>query len=194
MRVSAMPSLCDSTDFGLSKEAYNRAQGQTWLKRNPEIVLQLSTTTLYRVGDDANGFYFLWNPQERMVGYFMRYKVLHKTLLAKSVTQTSVWRSLEEADAKGLTFKVIFEILLPKYKILLSDKLQTERGRDLWIDLITQSLTKGFKVGLADFNARKVHNIASRAMLRLWDTDDSSAWSWFSNKHQGLRFFIRSDS
>lgn len=188
--ILAMPSLCDSTTFGLDVEDYNRKQGLSWLKRKPQLVEELPHTKLYRVGDPHNGFFFLWDAEEQLVGYYMRYKVKTTKLHGVSVTQTALWRSLTAKDTKGLTHHIVFDLLLKEYVALLSDQIQTERGRDFWIDLMTQAIGK-YDVSLVDFNAQLVHTILLGAELRLWLSDpDDNPWSWYSMKHRGLRFMI----
>lgn len=193
-RMQAMPSLCDSTDFGLSNKYFNRKTGLNYLRHNPNLVKVLSTNTnLYQVEDKGNGFYFTWNTEKQLITYFMHYKMLNKKLInTPSITQTALWRMHLDGATKGLTYEMIFKVLLHKYPAILSDKLQTDDGRDFWIGLMDYALVKSYKVGLVDFNNSKVLPISSNAALRLWLTDASAtcAWSYNSLKHQGLRFVI----
>jgi hypothetical protein len=191
MKTLAMPSLCDATSFGLDDEAHNRKTGLAYLKRKPAVVETLDNSVLYRYGDAHNGVYFLWSSEEQLIHYYMRYKQMRK-FHGVSVTQTSLWRSLTSADAEGLSHHVIYNYLLVQYPALVSDQIQTERGRDFWIKLLTKSL-KGNKydVSLVDFNSQQIHKIELAAELRLWLTsEDDNPWSWYSMKHKGLRFMI----
>jgi hypothetical protein len=194
MQITAMPSLCDSTDFGLSVNNYNNKTGLSYLKRNPKIIEKLSdVSNLYRLGNKSEGFMFTWNTELQLIGYFVHYKVKSTKFHGLSVTQTALWRNLLDADSSGLTNKVVFSILLKEYPAILSDKIQTGKGKDFWISLMTKALKLGHKVGLVSFNEQLVHNINSNLELRLWLTDDlSGAWSFNSNQHQALRFIIYS--
>jgi hypothetical protein len=194
--VTAMPSLCDVTTFGLENEAFNRKSGLEWLKRNPRIVEELPHSTLYRCGDAQNGFFFLWEPNDRLVEYFIRYETKKTKLHGLSVTQTALWRSLTSRDNRGLTRHVIFDMLLPQYKSLLSDQIQTADGKRFWIDLMSESLGKDLNVYLIDFLSQKIHRITQPAELRLLGADENEATSvWFpnSNRHRGLRFMISNE-
>lgn len=190
-KLLAMPSLCDTTDFGLSDESFNRSQGLKWLKRNPTIVEKLPNSTLYRVGSHEQGFFFLWEPAEKLVGYYIRYEVKRSKFHGVSVTQTALWRSLTSPDSEDMTRHVVFSILLEEYPAIMSDQIQTEEGRRFWLDLMTKALTRKYKVSLVNFLSRKILDINSSAELRLLSTSSSdNPWSWNSTKHRSIRFMI----
>lgn len=189
--LQVIPSLCDSTDFGLNDDKYNHKTGLSYLKRNPKLVEILSKNSiLYSVGDKHNGFLFTWNNELQLIGYFIRYQVKATKLHGVSVTQTALWRNLLDDGSLGLTHNVIFNLLLKEYPAILSDTIQTISGKEFWVRLMLKALTLGHTVGLVDFNNQTVHTINSTAELRLWSTDTTSAWAWKSNKHKRLCFII----
>lgn len=61
--IFAMPSLCDSTDFGLSDYQVNRRMLRDLMKRSTlKPILERSNdgidATLYNVGSITDGYYF----------------------------------------------------------------------------------------------------------------------------------------
>jgi hypothetical protein len=190
--VLAMPYLCDSTDFGLSDEKANRKHARLLMEKPHKLIYDLGDGVhVYQTGSAQGGSLFLYNPATGLIGYYVHYKAMHKSLTGGTVTQTAVWRSLEEAKSKGLTMRVVFDYFLHHYPAIMSDKIQTDRGRDFWVDLMSQALARGHKVALADFSLRKIHEISGPPELRLWYSDpDDGAWGTL-NKHQALRFIIR---
>ena len=191
-RVSAMPSLCDSTNFGLTDVANNKSMRIKLEKDNPAVVEVMSSgAVLQKTGTDR-GYYFVVEPQENLLVYVMQYKKLQKNLTGiPTAVQTAVWRALGEPLADGLVRSVYFNHLLPKYGAIMSDRIQTSRGRDLWIDLIRRSL-KGTSlyVCLVDFLQQHFLHIESTFEFRIWEDDIGGYWSWNSMRHQGIRFLI----
>lgn len=191
--ILAIPSLCDSTDFGLSKYSFNSQTLNDLKKRTSleELAKLTDNLRLYHFGSPEQGGYFVENISKGEIVYYMKYKKFDKKLVGvPSVTQTAVWQSLTGGLISGFAKLFVFTHLLKEYPAILSDKLQTERGRDFWIRLMDQALEKGYKVGLVDFNGQKVHLIPDENSLSQWYRLDEGAWSWHSNKHQGLRFVI----
>lgn len=192
-KVTAMPYLCDSTDFGLSDETANKKYAAKLMAKPHTAIRDLNDgVVLYRSGSATDGSLFLYNPATQLIGYFVRYETANKKLVGHSVTQVAVWRSLEEPKSRGLALWVVFDYFLKHYPAIMSDKMQTDRGRDFWIDLISQALARGHRVALADFNLHKVHEIENHAELRLWNSgsgDATDAWGQL-NRHMALRFII----
>lgn len=193
--IFAMPSLCDSTDFGLSDYQVNRRMLRDLMKRSTlKPILERSNdgidATLYNVGSITDGYYFML--EDDLIVYLMKYKRSNKKLLGvPSVTQTAVWRSLEALNVTGLVDDVIFHILLPRFGTIMSDALQTERGMELWHSLIYKSMRKSKTVALADFNLNRVVQFTLPAEFRLWVTGNRDfPWAERSQKHQGIRFII----
>lgn len=187
MKISAMPSLCDSTDFGLSDPQANKKFAAS-LTRKKCYPLHFRKN-LFRCGSDEDGCIFLFNPESKQIEYYIKYKKLVKNLTGQSVTQTALWRDLASEEATDLTNEIVFAYLIPKYGAIMSDKIQTDAGQQFWIRLMTRALKSGFKVKLADYGSQELQIIESNAELRLWLTDDR-AWSYKSIRHQAIRFII----
>src|ERR1700737_1250754 len=184
-----MPTLCDTTDFGLDNEVYNKKCGLEWLARKPQVIEEIFGATLYRVGSHEQGFFFLWDPVSNLVGYYIKYSVKRTKLHGMSVTQTALWRNLLVPSSENITRHVFYDILLKEYPAIMSDQIQTDDGKRFWLDQLTKSLTRGYSVCLVDFNTRELQPIDTHADLRnLIST--KSPWAWASMKHRALRFMI----
>lgn len=192
--LTAMPSLCDSTDFGLSEEKKNREMANKLVKKDCVVAFQYRGFSINRVGDLHNGHLFLINLESKLIDYYVRYKTNNKKLLGRTVTQTALWRS-SEAPA-GLAQFAVFNYFLKTYPAIMSDALHTEYGKEFWSRLMFEALRTQHDVALANFNMQKVHQIKTAAELRLWATgadEHDNAWSWYSRKHEALRFVIFKD-
>ena len=189
--IIAMPSICDSTDFGLPNPKINRkyiddAFREPTLKKLKEVEPGL---TLYHWGNPArSGAYLVIDEQLTILVYYMEYKVSHKALVGtSSVTQTQVWRAKHAGLPEGFVQNFMMSVLLHKYPAVMSDKTQTKEGRNLWMDLLTRAIRRGMKVALANFEKNDLHEIVNLEDLQLLS---KSAWAKSSIAHQSLRFII----
>ncbi len=189
--VLAMPYLCDSTDFGLSDEKANRKHARLLMGKPRKLIYDLGDGVhVYQTGSAQGGDLFMYDPADGLIGYYVHYKAMHKSLTGGTITQTAVWRSLTAPKADGLTNRIVFDYFLHHYPAIMSDRMQTDMGQRFWINLMTRALAKGHRVALADFSLRKIHEISGPPELRLWYSDpDDGAWGQL-NKHQALRFII----
>jgi len=191
----AMPYLTDNENAHFAKvlgnEITNRKLAKSLLKKNPQEIFDLGDgVKVYRVGTNK-GYIFMYNPKEDLIGYYVQLEEQKRSLLGKKVTQTAVWRSMEDEKADGLTYKVVFDYLLKKYPAIMSDKIQTQDGKNFWIRLMFRALNRGNKIVLADLNLRSVEEIDMRADLRLITTNPPKDNPWGQMlKHKAMRFAI----
>ncbi len=187
--IEAMPSLTDSTDFGLTNDGLNRKLLDSLLKKKPKVLEDRGDSVLYVTGNEK-GYYFL--VEDQRIAYLSKYQKSNKKMVGHStVTQVAVWLALDAPlSAGGTVTNTIFKHMLPRFGAIMSDRIQTLDGRRLWIRLLALGLKYNYHVALADFHGRRVLEIGSMAELRLWDQIKDGIWSWNSNKHQGLRFLI----
>lgn len=186
--LTAMPSLCDSTDFGLSNKLYNKKQALKFLKR-ARVLNEIGESVLYLYGDESNGSIFLYDTRQQLITYYIRYRARKSRLNGESVTQTMLWRLLGAPDTEGLAKDVVLKILLKEYPAIMSDRIQTEEGKTFWIGLMGSLLSKGYRVAVSNIPENKIYDIKNHAMLTEW-THGATAWSWNSMQHQGIRFLI----
>jgi hypothetical protein len=199
MKIYAMPSLCDVTDFGLNNSRTNKQLltklASKAVQIDPPVPLP-SRMAFYKTGD-SSGSFFVKELEEDILIYYMKYEVKQKNLLGcKTVTQTAVWKAEGQGLPRNFVAGVVFDILLKTFPAILSDRIQTEDGKKLWLDFMWFALDHGYQVALVNFNASKCVEIENGASLRLWLTNESkdSPWAYNSLQHQGLRFLIRAKS
>lgn len=92
---------------------------------------------LYEFGDKGAGYLVLTDDDE--VVYFVRHEqVRHNGL--RLGRQVLVWRDKQKITGAGFAAFAFFEILLPKYKVLVADKEQTANGRSFWQYVFREAL------------------------------------------------------
>lgn len=191
--VFAMPSLTDSTDFGLTSEAANRKMVQHLRKLKPTKVRDWKYGSIIETVGTEKGYYFIIDPDTDLLVYLVKFTRQNKKLIGGSNgAQTAVWRALDsDISEGGLAKTVFFDILLPRFGTMMSDSVQTERGRDFWISLLGHAIkrNKG-NAYLIDYGFTKIMSIEMMAELRVWTTMVGSPWAWNSMKHKGIRFVI----
>jgi hypothetical protein len=198
--IVAIPSLCDDEDFDLADPAKNRRKLTGLMARRPtqwgddnELGEGL---VLYRLGTPGGtgGSVFLTatDPGGSLIAYFMEYKRITKSVIGSSVTQTKVWRARGMGVPSGFVQGMMLGPLLDEFGAVMSDRLQTEDGKDLWVDFMGLALREKLHVALVDLPHRQVRPLRSSSDLREWSADTKGAgpWAWHSRKHQGLRFLI----
>jgi hypothetical protein len=183
-----MPRLLSEQDWPIADEEVNRATLAKLLPNATELET-IEGNKLYREGTAYNGSYFF--VKAGLIVYYMEYEVhaAHFSGL-HSVTQTSVWRKLGAGVPKGLASHVLFKYLVPKYPAVMSDKIQTDRGRDFWVDLMGDALDKKLIVELVILNKNVVIPITSEKDLNAFTQGDFNAWGK-GLQYEQLRFLIR---
>jgi hypothetical protein len=183
-----MPRLLSEQDWPIADEEVNRATLAKLLPNATELET-IEGNKLYREGTAYDGCLFL--QQEGFISYYMEYLV-HSAHFNEvhSVTQTSVWRSLSPANPENIASYVMFKYLVPKYPAVMSDKIQTERGRDFWVSIMSKALKKNLVVELVALHKNLVIPITSDAELRQFTRGDLNAWGK-GLQYEQLRFLIR---
>lgn len=191
MKIIAMPSLCTSTDFGLSDSDFNKRRRNHLLgKRSLRLGEIAAGLGLYRIGTHDGGVFFVVS--ETYVVYYMSYTKIVKTVLGESVTQTAVWSMKTSGLPPGFVTGMMLGPLLNEYPAILSDQPQTEAGRDMWLRLLGIAMRQGHEVGLFNMPRREVHDFTHDQLIDFAsDLTGKGPWSWFSMKHEGLRFFVK---
>lgn len=194
--ILAMPSLCDSTDWDLDWELGNRKMLDMLRRYGKAVVVKDLGKGLifyHNATFMANGgAYFVLDTTTDTIVYFMEYAVNAATsTIGPTVTQTKVWRSLIAGLPRGFVSWVVFRVLLKRHAAVLSDKLHTEAGKRLWLDLMGFAFREHeYHVILLDAVAKKNFPLTDMAQLSRWARASKGAWSWNSKRHEGIRFLI----
>jgi hypothetical protein len=191
--VVAMPGLCDVTDFGLSDERKNAKKAIILLGKKKESLEETPTHDFFRTGDwESGGYLVLYNKEWKLISYLVKFEVHNGVMnFRRLVTQVAVWQSLTDPASKGRAEKVFFEILLPKYKAIMSDKLQTPRGRDFWIRNMALADSRGYQIAFVDQDKRTIEIYQKNTTINRW-IQNMNTWGTHV-KHEGEKFLIFKD-
>lgn len=190
----AIPYLEDTDeDFDLGTKR-QREEKTEFLMRDPslQVVEQGSgfdDYKLYSVGDTKRGTYFALSDDD--LRYYMEYRE-NRNLLGRSVTQTAVWIMDDRGDLPlGFVTHVVFDILVPKFHIILSDEIQTKEGKRLWIGLMGRASRKGMQVGMVNTVTRERFTYSKQeGPISEWAEITMNGWSRKSVSHMAYRFFL----
>jgi hypothetical protein len=187
---TAMPGICDVTDFGLTDEKKNKKILKNLLTKKKETFWGTETHELFRTGAwDGSGYILLQNKRENLISYIVKYEMKNGVMnFKKVIVQVKVWRSLKDPAVSGLAKKIFFGILLPKYGAIMSDMLQTRDGQRFWIDNMTQADARGYQVAYVDRNQRKV--VIHPKDISMYDWIDSFHTWEDETKNDGEKFLI----
>lgn len=193
--VTAMPGLCDSTDFGLEDVEFNHKLYIDLLKgRKTRIDTIDAQRALYRTGSKTAGTFFVAHEVIEQLVYFMKYEAVKSKIFGtRSVTQVAVWKALSSGLPIGFAGHMIFTRLLNEYGVIMSYSLQTTEGRKLWLNLLSLALGKpGYEVGLADSSVNHFFPIKTEEELMQWTDEKSMTHAWAPNsaRHEAMRFVI----
>lgn len=179
------------TNFGLDDPARNQAFVRKNLPRVVEVIEQTPDYEIARTGDGQHGWIFLYNKRDQTVDYVVQYATRNWPWLAnRSVTQCLLWRDDTSPFVGGITKRMFFDYLLPRYGIIISDRLQTAGGHDFWRRRMTDAVANGFRVGVAYLNEHHVRwydavkDGGYRGWLQAQDTYGSQ------RKHEAIRYVI----
>jgi hypothetical protein len=184
-RLTAMPALIESQDFGLSRPGYNK-QHLVRLLADPTCkALKIKGIELNRVGDDSD-FIIFAHAKDLITYYVSVSRVNLKPLEGRAVVmQTAVWRALGKAP-DGVT-GTVFTWLVQKYGTIVSDSHQTPDGKRFWIGRLTRALAQGCKVFL--MKDLVLTPLDSDTLDQFIDPD-SFAHAWGDESYARYRFVI----
>lgn len=151
------PELIRSTEFGFDTIGKNRTTLHNLLKKRKEVIIdEKPKYEVFKTGDDNTGEIVLNNIEDDIMEYFVQYEVKKIGKMGTFVTQVKLWRQIGGLYSKGMTQKIFFEYLLNKYIAIMSDELQTARGKEFWYNQLGVSLGKGYHIALANTNTNNI--------------------------------------
>jgi hypothetical protein len=193
--LTATPQEINPTDFGLDNFAYHAKLLHKLESKRPKPVHVLKgdqDVPVLHSGNDVDGWYYITydHPKHgKLIAAYIHHEVRsikfqHKpTINIPSFTQIALWRSDTLLSRLGLPLErdsvlstLFFKAILPKYKVVASDKQQTPGGRAFWERRLLRALKEGFHVYLIDLGVvRSVPDPDSLdEMIKIaWGTDAS---------------------
>lgn len=132
--------------------------------------------SLYTVGDQSNGYYYL--VVDDSITYFVRYRAI-KGNGNKFGRQVLVARVASSIESSGLALHVFYHYLLPRFKSIISDTMQTERGKAFWDYALAKAFQRNLYVYYFDRRntPNKLVRMENREDLKkyhsaIWGTDE----------------------
>lgn len=168
----------DVTDKDENKELYQRliksskVKSLEWLDANFELI---------QYGDK----YVLLNHVFKSVDYYVKVEQGSYKLLGKWNCQVEVWRSRQSPKTLVVPY-VLNNHIIPKHHTVISDSIQTDAGKALWIRLCFVMLEKGKNVYIYDKNQNLLIDIPDEHVFQDKVTDAYGS----SKKFENIRLVI----
>lgn len=144
--LSEAPQIIQPTDWNLSNRSVNAAYAG-YFKRYPvEVFRDFPTAQLLVQAGNVGGQIGLLSKITGLLEYYVHYEIADLGTLGHCATQIKLWRSTR-ASVQGLARIGFGEILLARFDTIVSDKQQTDRGREFWegqMSAYAHSKTVGF--------------------------------------------------
>lgn len=190
LRITAIPSLTDSTNFDLDSPVGNRRMLKSI--RGKEVTERYSAPSedyeFFRTGGwETGGYIVMVNLKRSLICYLVKYERPEKVEGAfRPVVQTCVWRAIEWAT-NHLASKVFFDFLLHNCGCIMSDKIQTPEGRRFWENMLSTADHLGYVVSFV-YKNRVVSTYDGQTDLQDW-VASFNTWGE-GQKYQLDRFLI----
>ncbi len=185
-RLTAIPALIESQDFGLSNATHN---SKLLIGLKSDINLKKAKFggfTLSMLQNDSDTTLFL--DDGKFITYYVVLERKHVPGIGEAVVQIALWRSQENPPPDGITGKV-FSSLIKKYKIVVSDSHQTIAGRSFWISRLGSAFNSGNRIGL--LNGESLIYIDDRRQLKDLTDNESFLHAWGHGQvYSKFRFVI----
>lgn len=168
----------DVTDKDDNKELYqklivtSKTKSLEWLDHDFELI---------QYGDK----YVLLNHISKSVDYYVKVEQGSYKLLGKWNCQVEVWRSRESPRTLVVPY-VLNKHVIPKHRTVISDSIQTDAGRTMWIRICYTMLDKGKNVYIYDKNKNLLIDIPDKHVFNDNITDAYGS----SKKFENIRLVI----
>lgn len=149
----SMPRIIPPTNFGLNTLAdveAKFAEIDSSKRKVPLTIKGIKDASVYLVENDPYVDFdhvYTVDAASDQLAYFIEFVQVDVGLSGHSaVTQIALWRNRSVYSSLGMATAVFFNYLLPRFKIVMSDSLQTESGQYFWLNRMVEALRKGLYV------------------------------------------------
>lgn len=173
--------------------SFNGSQPKEWLDhlykkiRNRTPVSHWNGNPIYRIGDKQNQYIVLVVDGD--IAYFVSAKEV-KVGGSRFGRQVLVWRNTDEPASAYFAQNVLFGVLLPEYKTVVTDTQQTPNGRQFWTYAITKALQQN--KALVYYLDKRIRPIQYQPITSLAEFSLLAKKAWGTDRLHEDRLFILS--
>jgi len=143
----------DLTDTVENTQAYEKiidSKDSNLIQKHSDI----GSKYLYQYGSKI----VLLDTVAKTVDYYVKVETGKFRITGQYVTQVEVWRTTD-SPVYDVVRTVFFDYILKSHDTVLSDSLQTNDGRRLWVNLVGYAFQEGKYVYVVDLNTGTLHGI-----------------------------------
>jgi hypothetical protein len=104
--------------------------------------------------------------KQKLITYFMKYKVANNGIIGSFVWQALVWRDKTSLYLSGIPQKIFFDYLLQKFGCVVTDSEQTWDGERFWGERIAEALDSRFYVYYYNFKTKELVEVKTISEFR----------------------------
>lgn len=121
---------------------------------NNEVKLTKINRYIYELRCDIDSYLAYISDPTKPIEYFsiLRKIAQRKGLPSNAIYQALVWRK-ESGNPTIREGQIMCDIILPKYKCIVSDQYQTLKGERMWDTFVEIMLDKGYHVRIINFTS-----------------------------------------
>lgn len=119
-----------------------------------EVELTKINRYIYELRCDIDSYLAYISDPTKPIEYFsiLRKVMQRKGLPSNAIYQALVWRK-ESGNPTIRAGQIMRDVILPKYKCVVSDQYQTLKGERMWDTFVEIMLDKGYKVRIINFTS-----------------------------------------
>ena len=147
-----IPGLTDEENldsFSVNKSKYSELAK---LHNKKEISRLSDDVIIYQSGR----MNFCLDTSRKEVTYYMQYEVSTNKVFGSFLWQSLVWRSKKVQYNKAMPHKIFFNTLLPKFKVIVTDGMQTVEGKRFWEFQIAFAIENDINVYFFDDKSKEL--------------------------------------
>lgn len=191
MEISSAPYLIDPTEFGLSDLQKNQKRLQDIKQFSSSVFGTYRGKELVEYTKNARESFIIMEHEGAIIYLVHLKKETLKQFPVGNVTQAEVWRASGQTRFVTGLAPYVFQELLRRTGLIVSDTAQTSSGKRFWADRLDEFHYKGYAVGVFDTDKAGVD----------WATEfgpwfrvkESKAWGR-EYSHEFYRFVIAKKS
>lgn len=173
-------------DLGLGDPSYNRQQLERLLSAPYQIIHEDDRVLLAGTTNAGGGEIFIIKGDEPFLTYYLKFNVERSEALGNAATNVVLWRRCAPGMERS-TERIFYGVLLDKFDAVISPFNLTEAGERFWLDRMSESVHKGWSVGIMNGDCAHVYD--SRQPLLEW-VRSLNGWNDRDASERRCRLFI----